>query len=251
MRVTLNRNAAMAASAVALLGLGAPLAAQAQTDWSGPYVGVTAGYSQGDVRLNNAPLQTAPGSAFFGPNAGQSFNSNPSFEANGGDYGLTAGYNAQVGSFVFGAEGDVSWSDANGDITVPDRPAGGTGRFSTALTGDIDYTWTARGRAGYAMGPALVYGTAGVVGLGGDFRRNYGNNTGGFIGGRDSNDHYGKVWGGGVEWAFTDQWSAKAEYLKYEVGDRVYTTRYSDGTVGLANINLDRDVVRAGVNFRF
>ncbi len=249
MSVKFTRSAALAVSAIALLGAGV---AQAQTrDWSGPYVGVTAGYSEGDVRFNNAPLTTAPGSTFFGSFGGSRANSNPSFEANGGDYGLTAGYNAQVGNFVFGAEGDVSFSDANGDLVIPDRPSAGTGRFSTALTGDIDYTWTARGRAGYAVGPALVYATGGVVGLGGDIRRNYGNNAGAFLGGRDSNDHYGKVWGAGVEYGVTDRFSVKAEYLKYEVGDRNYYTRYSDGSTGIASVNFDRDVYRAGVNFRF
>jgi outer membrane immunogenic protein len=251
MKMKVTRYAALAASATALLVAGAPGLAAAQTDWSGPYVGVTAGYSQGDFRLNNAPLSTARGSTFFGTTGGSQFNSTPSFEANGGDYGLTAGYNAQVGAFVFGAEADVAVSDAEGDLTIADRPVAGSGRFSTALLGEIDYTWTVRGRAGYAMGPALVYATAGAAAVGGDFRRNYGNNTGGFIGGRDTNDHYGKVWGGGVEWAFTDQISAKAEYLKYEVGDRVYPTFYRDGTTAIANINLDREVVRAGINYRF
>jgi outer membrane immunogenic protein len=61
----------------------------------------------------------------------------------------------------------------------------------------------------------------------------------------------GWVAGAGVEKMFAPHWSAKVEYLHYDLGNKVgYTPTIIGGAV---NVNvLERgDMVRAGINYKF
>ena len=88
-----------------------------------------------------------------------------------------------------------------------------TSAFGNATT-DIDWFSTVRGRVGIAAGPWLLYGTGGVafadisnrVDIGPDHAAN-------------SDTQVGYAVGGGLEWAFARNWSAKAEYLYLGFGD--------------------------------
>jgi outer membrane immunogenic protein len=68
--------------------------------------------------------------------------------------------------------------------------------------------------------------------------------------------------GAGVEWAFAPHWSAKAEYLYYDLGDLNYnngTLLCSGGgqcrlpqTISVSSTaDFKGNIVRAGVNYRF
>jgi outer membrane immunogenic protein len=69
--------------------------------------------------------------------------------------------------------------------------------------------------------------------------------------------------GGGIEWAFTDNWTAKVEYLYVNLGNGsvncVNTAcAITSGTGGLANVppipvsvGLTENLIRAGVNYKF
>ena len=92
--------------------------------WAGPYLGGNLGYAWGSV--DNNP--TKP-SGFSG--------------------GVQAGYNWQNGSWVFGLEGDIQATGAE-DTFAP-------WKFSNPWFG------TVRGRAGYAFGNVLFYGTGGLA----------------------------------------------------------------------------------------
>ena len=50
--------------------------------------------------------------------------------------------------------------------------------------------------------------------------------------------------GGGVEYAFTNNWTVKAEYLYMDLGDDYYSS------IG-DNSGLTANVVRAGINYKF
>jgi outer membrane immunogenic protein len=81
--------------------------------------------------------------------------------------GAHAGYNWQQGPFVFGFETDLQGTHLNGAMsggltfTPPVNPFP-AGTFAQT-TGTIDWYGTLRGRAGYAMGPWLFYGTGGLA----------------------------------------------------------------------------------------
>jgi outer membrane immunogenic protein len=149
--------------------------------------------------------------------------SNNSTDPSGVAGGLQAGYNVQRGQFVYGIEGDIQASAAD-DRFAP-------WKFSNPWFG------TFRGRGGYAVGNMLFYGTVGL---------SYGRLTGENVltGMRQSTTDIGWTAGAGVEVAFMRNWSAKAEYLYVDLGERTYSL------TGTRN-GLDSSLLRFGVNYRF
>ena len=106
-------------SAVALATLAGAGAATAG-DWTGAYGGLQLGY--GDVDTNTAGVG-----------------------GNGAIYGLTAGYDYDMGDWVLGAALDYDWADINlGPAT-------------------LDNVARLKLRAGYDTGPGLVYGVVGAA----------------------------------------------------------------------------------------
>jgi outer membrane immunogenic protein len=151
----------------------------------------------------------------------------------GGVAGGTAGYNWQFGNAVVGLEGDIDWANLKGSNTSTLCPAG-------CSTSD---TWlsTVRGRAGYAFGGILPYLTGGLAV--GDIRAS----TPGFAGATNTNA--GWTVGGGIEFALSSNWTAKAEYLHVDLG-RFNCGVNCDG-LPTDNVSMHDDLVRAGVNYRF
>jgi outer membrane immunogenic protein len=158
--------------------------------------------------------------------------------------GGQVGYNWQFGSLVAGAETDIQAMALRASSLLT-NPLGAAVTNNTSA----DYLGTARARIGmvhdqwinYVTG-GLAYTTvhhdgAGVVGV-----------TGTYSG---SNSKTGYAVGGGVEWAFLDRWSAKAEYLftEFSGNTNVYTTTTPVITV---NYNaLKFNILRLGVNYHF
>jgi opacity protein-like surface antigen len=130
----------------------APPPAAPAHSWSGCYVGIQAGGGSGHsgiaavTVIGNGP-PAAPGLPFTND-----------FNQDGSLAGETAGCNYQTGHWVFGIEGDVSWTDQNGTANniVP---------FATNGSNHLQENWfdTVRGRIGYAWDSLLVYGAAGAA----------------------------------------------------------------------------------------
>lgn len=136
--------------------------------------------------------------------------------------GLQAGYSFQTGQFVFGAETDLQVTGAE-DVFAP-------WQFHNPWFG------TLRGRAGYAMNNILVYGTLGLA---------YGGLKGETAAGlTESKSHGGWAGGLGMEVGVTPNWTARAEYLYVDLGDRNYAI------TGTAN-GLESNMLRLGLNYRF
>jgi len=197
-------------------------------DWTGIYLGFNAGYSFGGSDWTDSVTGSSTGN----------------FGTSGFVFGGTLGANYQVGSLVFGVEGDGDGADASGfgTFTAANLCAGG------CLTNN---TWlgTLRGRAGYAFDRFFAYGTAGAAF--GDVRANFSN------GAVSSAIKAGWTAGGGVEVALDRHWSAKAEYLFVDLGNGSCT---ADCTIANANgpplipdvaVKFQESVVRGGVNYRF
>jgi outer membrane immunogenic protein len=163
---------------------------------------------------------------YVGVNGGYGFGSsggdfgNPS----GGLVGGTAGYNYQIGQFVLGVEGDWDWAD------ITKSGVNAVGAYSTK-TDDIA---TVRARAGFAVDRALFYVTGGYAGADTQLTIN------GF--GSQSEWRSGGVIGGGLEYAFTNNISAKAEYLFAPLQSQSFDGAKSD---------VDLSMVRAGLNYKF
>ena len=56
--------------------------------------------------------------------------------------------------------------------------------------------------------------------------------------------------GGGMEFALTDKWSAKAEYMHYDLGQERFVVNTIPG-FDVVDSDTRGDVVRVGVNYHF
>jgi len=68
----------------------------------------------------------------------------------------------------------------------------------------------------------------------------------------------GWVVGGGLEWMLSRYWSAKLEYLHYDLGNASFSSTASSGFFAtpiyqnsLSTARFQGELVRAGVNFHF
>ena len=66
-----------------------------------------------------------------------------------------------------------------------------------------------------------------------------------------STSHWSNGWtaGGAMEFALTDRWSGKAEYLHYDLGNERYVIDNSGA--GAVDATTKGDTVRVGVNLHF
>jgi outer membrane immunogenic protein len=213
-------------------------------DWTGFYIGVSGGGSLG-------------GSNHFDPN-GVPYTVD-GISVKGGMVGGTVGYNWQVSRFVFGFEGDLSWvdeygshNDNNGFGLLAGPGGGGLGTSLFANPNFQSYTketWlaTARGRVGYAVNNLLFYGTGGWAGAGIEAgMKSTINNSLVFS---STSTRSGWTGGGGLEWGFAPNWSAKFELLYMKFEDKGFVTALGDGT--RSAVTFDDYVFRAGINYRF
>jgi outer membrane immunogenic protein len=221
----MNKLACGALAATMTMGA-APALAQ-DVDWTGFYLGINAGYANGDMNIVTAN----PGGAFDGLLI--------KLDSNGAVAGVTAGANMQMDHIVFGIEGDFDWSAMTGDA-----PPINFGGQDSIVTGSIDRLGTIRARVGFAADRLLVFATAGlaggaVKGVVTHFPTDpFTSTTGG--------TQYGYVVGGGVEAALTDNLSVKAEYLYVDLGSAPY-----DLPPIVANTAATASIVRVGLNYGF
>ena len=180
--------------------------------WTGFYAGLNAGWSFGSFNKG--------GNALFG-------------SSNGGIVGGTVGYNYQFNNIVAGLEAD--WGKTN----IDGRRVGAGPIFTES---HLTSLMTVRGRLGYAVDRALVYGTFGYAG---------GNNASTVQTGaayvRSESWRNGYALGAGIEYAFTNSISAKGEYVYTSLSDRGVFS----GTPFAITSGWSGSVVRGGVNYHF
>jgi outer membrane immunogenic protein len=272
----------------------APVApAAVPSSWTGFYVGVNAGGTwaqQGDVSVVSAPIfQASPaiGGAAVVSNAAAAGGTADLGTSKSGRLigGGQLGYNWQLDAkFVAGIEADIQGlagaggSSATATTLVPTGLTvvpGGSVNVQTIMSArsSLDYLGTVRGRIGHLFTPALlVYATGGLAYGGVSLNVSGAQSVNplpggpppfqqavGFGGGTFSGTHVGWTAGVGVESKFSRNWSAKAEYLHYDLGSfqtNVGTTSELVVTGATAWINatsararFDGDIVRVGLNY--
>lgn len=196
-------------------------------NWTGFYVG---------GHLGGAWGQTDYFTNIAGPNT---TNADPDGFIGGGQ----VGFNYQVGAWVFGVEGDWSWTNLRGSGPEPTSPpAGGI------LKSDANWFATAAGRFGYASGRWLLYVKGGAAWMNVDHA--FSNIGPPAFTASATKTHSGWTVGTGLEWAFADTWSAKFEYNYLDFGnDSVVLT---GGPVPIT-VGVDQQVhaVKLGLNYRW
>lgn len=136
--------------------------------------------------------------------------------------GGQVGYNYQFSNnIVAGLEADLSAGDLSGRI-------GG-------VSSSIDTLGSVRARLGYAAGRLMPYVTGGFA---------YGTQSVDVLGLDQSKTHAGWAVGAGLEYALTDHWTARTEYIYTDLGSKFYDA------LG-AEAGASTHAVRAGINFKF
>jgi len=242
-----------AGSAIAAdLPVKAPYAAPVmapQFNWNGFYIGAHLGggweHSETNVFDTTGALVAATGTDRSGVLGGGQIGFNWTF----------------VPRWVVGIEADISGADLKGGADA----CTATGCAHTDNKRDL--LGTVRGRLGYAWSNMLFYGTGGwawgnsrtdrtitcVVAGGGTCP---GGPSPSVLTGRmvsSSGTDSGWAAGGGIEWAFARQWSARIEYLHYQfdnIGRDFSYAGFPNATRHSDRKDTD-ETVRAGVNYRF
>jgi len=221
--------------------------------WTGFYLGLNAGYNWGN---NDLTLYASPAYAGYFPGKIKA-------DSDGFTGGIQAGYNWQMNQFVIGVEGDWVWLDsgksASGTATFADFPNGaGTSPAVVTSNGKIGTDWlaTLRGRLGYAVDRWMVYGTAGFAwanvesssALTATFTDG---TTAQFWQGKNDDTRFGWTIGAGVEYAITNNFTTKLEYLYYDLGSKNYAVIGGTLPAASARAKMDGNIVRAGLNYKF
>jgi outer membrane immunogenic protein len=164
--------------------------------------------------------------------------------------GVQLGYNWQAGSLLYGVEGDLGYLGLAGSATTAYVPFG----YDRSTHTDSGFYMTLRGRLGVVLDQWALYATGGYIGAdttvsiveacgdtvcGGPFA----------VSGSNSSFRSGWTLGGGAEFVLGGPWTAKAEYLYYDLGSRTVTTTGTGTTTWKAD--TDGSLVRAGINYRF
>jgi outer membrane immunogenic protein len=261
--------------------------------WTGFYVGLNAGYGWSDNSAVNtvaSPVNPFPGVAFtqavsngLAASAGRNISGQNGGFAGGGQIG----YNYQFyHSFVAGIEADIQGFASSGGArtqtgVTPFTWPVGAGIADSYVSGasasrSIDYIGTVRGRLGWLATPTLlVYGTGGLAYGGVNVRTSYfGQETligaaglsSVLVGASFSDTRVGWAAGGGVEWMFLPNWSAKVEYLHFDLGSVTSNTGIVQvvapgngalsgvpigGAIAQSTTHFNGNIVRAGLNYHF
>jgi outer membrane immunogenic protein len=185
--------------------------------WTGFYVGVNAGYGFGQVDSTSLGVigQYDDPDGFVG--------------------GGQIGYNYQIGQFVLGLEADFQGADLKSRSAII--------ASGVRASNELNYFGTVRGRVGYAFDRFLPYVTGGFAY--GNVKNKITTPVAAFS---NDNTQYGWTIGGGLEYAFTNNWTAKIEYLYTELEKESFNV--PGGTFN-QDVQTKFSVVRAGLNYKF
>ena len=258
-------------SSVALLGLTAvaqaadlpartapiaPIAAVPIFTWTGFYVGAQVGYAFSDSDDNNAvrhcPVRRQR-QQFQVVNTGL-FDDE---DEDGFTVGGHVGYNFQFGAFVVGAEADIEWVDVGGGrnitgtVSIPSPVCPSTSSRSPSAS-DLEFIGSLRARLGWAWDRALIYATGGLAYASFDTGDNnfLGVGINPFFANGDDDTVWGWTIGAGVEWAFTNNLTARLEY-RYTSFDRDSNTFFVVNPAFDSDDSADFHSVRLGVSYKF
>ena len=194
--------------------------APAGYDWSGPYIGLHAGYltSRSDI-FDVAVLteQDVNTSGFVG--------------------GGLIGYNYQKDQLVVGLEGDIGWSNAEGHGVAVAPPLN---------TYNLIWDGHTRVRLGVAPnnGPFLLYIAGGLAFA--DFKL-----TDGGTGDVKTAGYFGTSIGAGAEYAFSEKVSGRLEYIYDDYSGHLFGAtnwiQVNDYSAKLKNTST----IRAAISFNF
>ena len=171
---------------------------------------------------------------YIGVMGGYAFDS-----GNGGGFGGgTIGYNWQApgSQFVFGIEIDAAGA------SIKDSQSFVLGNVLFTAEDKINALGSVTGRIGVAADAALFYAKGGYAWI-----NNEASLSALGLTSSDSHIHSGYTIGGGIEYMFAPNWSAKAEYMFTHVDSQNYTVAAINFDSGTAEFHT----VKVGINYHF
>ena len=201
-------------------------------NWTGFYIGGNAGAAWTKINVNDS--------------LGDSWsNSQQAVFAGGGQVGA----NYQFNWLVVGVEADFDWlSNNHNSSNAISTPIG-------ALQFSANDRWitTLAGRVGYAADNWLFYakGGGGWVGVNNPTLTNV--TTGGSISVSNSNSTTGWLAGGGIEWGFAPNWTARVEYDFLGLNDSNFTlpSPPAGGPTVITTHDVHVQTATVGINYLF
>lgn len=220
----------------------------AMYDWSGFYIGASAGWNWVDPDAEYDCDNFGPACFSLGGNSPEDADLNDDGVILGG----TLGANFQSDIWVFGVEGDFSWTDIDGSDSDTSSIPG----FDFAADFDMDWFASVRARLGIASDNLLFYITGGLAIADVSVSTSEVATAGGpdNFQGSESETQLGWIVGAGAEYGATENVSVKLEALYYDLGS-VDAEATDPVTFPTFSYNIDTDITgwiaRAGINFRF
>ncbi|MGU3575965.1 outer membrane protein [Brucellaceae bacterium C25G] len=208
--------------------------------WTGGYIGVNAGYAGGKFKhpysISETEYLPFPGTITTTTDGSLNVTSS------GFVGGVQAGYNWEFdNNVVFGIEADFQGTNLKGEVKLSSDD------LTIKAGTKVNWYGTLRARLGYTpVERFLVYGTGGLAY--GKVKSYY--DIEGF-GESKSKTKAGWTIGAGVEYAFTNNWALKSEYLYTDLG-KTTLVNYSDDLFGATLKNkVSFHTVRVGLNYKF
>ncbi len=220
-------------------------------NWGGMYIGASLG---GGFPLHAGErLQATSG---FGSSIFDLYP--PSVTRPGVAVGAQAGFNWQSGSWVWGLETELSLLDGRRGPTgaylaspaYPPPPV-----FTLMSNSSANFFASIRGRVGYAWDRSLVYLTGGVAAGGARGTATLTLGAGGpdaiFDAPWSQSSRMKYAIGAGFEYAFADNWSARAEYLF--LNQSLNTQVFDNGAdyIFVSRVRNENHLIRFGLNYHF
>ncbi len=216
-------------------------------DWAGLYIGASLGAGfplQGGERLQAVSGFDSPAFDLF-----------PGSRARPGvAVGAQAGFNWQSGSLVWGFETDFGLLDGR-------RPPIGAFAASPAYQAPPVFSLEAwpsanfyasiRGRAGVAYDRWLLYLTGGVASGGSRGPATLSVAGSDFSAGKSQSSRMKYAVGAGLEYAFAENWSARAEYLFLSQSLNTQIFDGGDGGAFVSRVDNENHILRFGLNYHF
>jgi outer membrane immunogenic protein len=205
-----------------------PVAAAPAFHWTGFYLGAHVGAAFGATKWSNGMLPNDP-----------SFIINQTAHYDRLIGGAQAGYNFQIQQWVIGVEADISKLKVN-HVTITDA---GNPPINEFLITKLSWIASLRGRLGISFDRWLAYVSGGAA---------FSNIRLSFSNPAQFNEvtvRSGWVVGAGAEYAFSENWIARVEYLYYDFG-RHFVINFGLGTdpeYGRPTFH----VARVGLSYKF
>lgn len=256
-----------------------PSLAASDTDWTGPYLGINAGYGWGSSDVTTTPNDPNSQRVFLGqPNVPTL---SMSITTKGGLAGIQAGYNFLIAPrWLAGIEADFDGANLRGSSSMPTTIVFGASSATFNADQTVEWFGTVRARLGYLATPdLLLYATGGLaygrvkdsatVVIAPGQQNSVGNSgyafaCGGIYGsstcfaGSESRTSLGWTAGAGGEHRLTKNLSLRLEYLHVDLGHANYSMiGYLPAGAGFnpsvlsVRSSATFDVIRAGLNYRF